>query len=193
MSEDDTSQWNWWHRLFPGETGLVSQFFVWRLVWWKERKSNWTGWSHTHQGETSVHGWVSGLSTQRTKKHYFQFLEHFVMKWISNWGLLFFRPTTPFETLEYPPKRPHQLDVHLSQRRAPVTRREFNKLFDADGRLVDEHKLRQEVFRGRRKEHERRQFEKENAMEEKWRKQLFRRHWTQSWCPFMEWWNNCKS
>ena len=54
--------------------------------------------------------------------------------------------------MEYPPKPPRILDIKApakgTSRRKPFTQAEFKKLFDGDGRLVDEHKLRQEIFRG---------------------------------------------
>ena len=62
-------------------------------------------------------------------------------------------PSDAFESVEYPPKPPKILDIDAPTkqtcRRNPFTEAEFQKLFDKDGRLVDEHKLRQEIFRGK--------------------------------------------
>ena len=63
------------------------------------------------------------------------------------------RPSDAFETVEYPPRPPKILDIvsptKQTSRRKPVSQAEFRNHFDVDGRLVDEHKLRQEIFRGK--------------------------------------------
>ncbi len=60
-----------------------------------------------------------------------------------------------FEELEYPPKAPVALSLdvskckHVTQRPCePITEALFQSFLDVDGRLVDEHRLRQTVFKG---------------------------------------------
>ena len=60
---------------------------------------------------------------------------------------------TEFDVVEYPPKLPNSLtsackDVVTTRTKA-LTEAEFSKFLDNDGRLVDEHRLRRAVFRGK--------------------------------------------
>lgn len=55
-----------------------------------------------------------------------------------------------FDLVVFPPVRPPSLSLSNSNkaRQGPLSQSDFLSVFDTDGRLVEEHKFRQLIFRG---------------------------------------------